>query len=52
VGGHIPLGAGPRLASKYKGTDQVCVCFFGEAAVGISAPSTKTLNMASRWKLP
>jgi pyruvate dehydrogenase E1 component alpha subunit len=51
VGGHIPLGAGLAFASKYKGTDQVCVCFFGEAAVNIGA-FHETLNMASVWKLP
>jgi len=51
VGGHIPLGAGLAFASKYKGSDQVCVCFFGEAAVNIGA-FHETLNMASVWKLP
>src|SRR5260370_41485691 len=35
VGGHIPLAAGLAFASKYRGTDQVCMCFFGEAAVNI-----------------
>ena len=51
VGGHIPLGAGLAFASKYKGGDQVCLCFFGEAAVNIGA-FHETLNMASVWKLP
>jgi pyruvate dehydrogenase E1 component subunit alpha len=51
VGGHIPLGAGLAFASKYKGSDQVCLCFFGEAAVNIGA-FHETLNMASVWKLP
>jgi pyruvate dehydrogenase E1 component alpha subunit len=51
VGGHIPLAAGLAFASKYKGGDQVCVCFFGEAAVNIGA-FHETLNMASVWKLP
>jgi pyruvate dehydrogenase E1 component alpha subunit len=51
VGGHIPLGAGLAFATKYKGGDQVCVCFFGEAAVNIGA-FHETLNMASVWKLP
>jgi len=51
VGGHIPLGAGLAFASKYKGTEQVTVCFFGEAAVNIGA-FHETLNMASVWKLP
>ncbi len=30
VGGHIPLGAGLAFASKYRGADQVTVCFFGD----------------------
>jgi pyruvate dehydrogenase E1 component alpha subunit len=51
VGGHIPLAAGLAFASKYKGGDQVCICYFGEAAVNIGA-FHETLNMASVWKLP
>jgi pyruvate dehydrogenase E1 component alpha subunit len=51
VGGHLPLGAGLAFAIRYKGGDQVCVCFFGEAAVNIGA-FHETLNMASVWKLP
>lgn len=51
VGGHIPLGAGIAFGIKYKGGDQVCLCFFGEAAVNIGA-FHETLNMASVWKLP
>src|SRR2546422_9617166 len=51
VGGHVPLAAGLGFAIKYKGGDQVCVCFFGEAAVNIGA-FHETLNMASGWKLP
>ena len=46
VGGHIPLAAGLAFAAKYRGTDQVCVCFFGEAAVNIGA-FHEALNMAS-----
>ena len=51
VGGHIPLAAGIAFASKYQGGDQVCICYFGEAAVNIGA-FHETLNMASVWKLP
>ena len=51
VGGHIPLAAGLAFAAKYKGGDQVAVCYFGEAAVNIGA-FHETLNMASVWKLP
>ncbi len=51
VGGHIPLAAGLAFAVKYKGGDQVCLCYFGEAAVNIGA-FHEALNMASVWKLP
>jgi pyruvate dehydrogenase E1 component alpha subunit len=51
VGGHIPLATGLGFAIKYQGGDQVCVCFFGEAAVNIGA-FHEALNMASVWKLP
>jgi pyruvate dehydrogenase E1 component alpha subunit len=51
VGGHIPLAVGIAFAIKYQGGDQVCVCYFGEAAVNIGA-FHEALNMASVWKLP
>ncbi len=51
VGGHIPLAAGIGFAIKYRGGDQVCLCYFGEAAVNIGA-FHEALNMASVWKLP
>lgn len=51
VGSHIPLAAGIGFAIKYRGGDQVCLCYFGEAAVNIGA-FHEALNMASVWKLP
>src|SRR5436189_3715225 len=51
VGGHIPLAAGIGFAIKYKGGDEVCLCYFGEAAVNIGA-FHEALNMASVYKLP
>src|ERR1041385_1583895 len=51
VGGQIPLGAGIALAEKYKGTDNVCVCYMGDGAVRQGA-FHETLNMAMYWKLP
>ncbi|HEV8304302.1 MAG TPA: pyruvate dehydrogenase (acetyl-transferring) E1 component subunit alpha [Gemmatimonadales bacterium] len=51
VGGHIPLAAGIAFAVKYRAGDQVCLCYFGEAAVNIGA-FHEALNMASVWKLP
>ncbi|HXC24377.1 MAG TPA: pyruvate dehydrogenase (acetyl-transferring) E1 component subunit alpha [Gemmatimonadaceae bacterium] len=51
VGGHIPIAAGAGFTIKYRGGDQVCVCFFGEAAVNIGS-SHEALNIASLWGLP
>src|SRR6266550_4422299 len=51
VGGHIPLAAGLAFAIKYRDGDQVCLCYFGEAAVNIGA-FHEALNMSSVWKLP
>ena len=51
VGGHIPIATGAGFAIKYRGGDQVCVCFFGEAAVNNGA-FHEALNMAALWKLP
>ena len=51
VGGHIPLAAGIAFGIKYKGGNQVVLCYFGEAAVNIGA-FHEALNMAAVWKLP
>jgi len=51
VGGHLPLATGMAFAAKYRGTDQVAVCYFGEAAVNNGA-FHESLNMAALWKLP
>jgi pyruvate dehydrogenase E1 component alpha subunit len=51
VGGQIPLATGTAFASKYQGTDQVTLCFFGEAAVNQGA-FHESLNMAQLWKIP
>lgn len=51
VGGHLPIATGVGFAISYRGGDQVCLCFFGEAAVNIGA-FHEALNMASLWNLP
>ena len=51
VGGQIGVGTGMAYASKYKGTGQVTICFFGEAAVN-QGIFHESLNMAQLWKLP
>ena len=51
VGGQIGVGTGMAYAAKYKGTGQVAMCFFGEAAVN-QGIFHESLNMAALWKLP
>jgi pyruvate dehydrogenase E1 component alpha subunit len=51
VGGQIGVGTGMAYAAKYKGTGQVVLCFFGEAAVN-QGIFHESLNMAQLWKLP
>lgn len=51
VGAQIGTGAGLAFAEKYKGTDNVCLTFFGDGAArqGILH---EVFNMAMTWKLP
>lgn len=51
VGAQIGTGAGLAFAEKYKGTDNVALCFFGDGAArqGILH---ETFNLAMLWKLP
>jgi pyruvate dehydrogenase E1 component alpha subunit len=51
VGGHIPLATGMAFAAKYRDTEQLAVCYFGEAAVNNGA-FHEALNLAALWKLP
>jgi pyruvate dehydrogenase E1 component alpha subunit len=51
VGGHVPIAAGVAFAIKYRGGDQVILCYMGEAAVNNGA-FHEALNMAALWKLP
>jgi pyruvate dehydrogenase E1 component alpha subunit len=51
VGAQIGTGAGLAFAEKYRNTDNVVLCFFGDGAArqGILH---ETFNMAMLWKLP
>lgn len=51
VGGNIPLAAGIAFADKYKGNDNVTLCYMGDGAVRQGA-FHEALNMAMTWKLP
>lgn len=51
VGGQMPLGAGIAFAEKYKGTNNVNICYMGDGAVRQGALN-ESFNMAMLWKLP
>jgi pyruvate dehydrogenase E1 component alpha subunit len=51
VGAQIGTGAGLAFAEKYKGTDAVALCFFGDGAAR-QGMLHETFNMAMLWKLP
>src|SRR3954471_5306265 len=51
VGGSAGIATGAAFAAKYRGTDQVAVCFFGEGALG-KGLLYEELNLAQLWKLP
>lgn len=51
VGGHLPVAAGIGYGIRLKGTDQVCLCFFGDGAVNEGA-FHEALNVSALWDLP
>lgn len=51
VGGQLALALGIAWGIHYRGGDQVCVCFLGDAAVNQGA-FHESLNMAAIWNLP
>ena len=51
VGAQIGTGAGLAFAERYKGTDNVVICFFGDGAAR-QGMLHETFNMAMLWKLP
>src|SRR5829696_6677300 len=51
VGAQIGTGAGIAFAEQYKGTDNVCLTFFGDGAAR-QGMLHEIFNMAMTWKLP
>jgi pyruvate dehydrogenase E1 component alpha subunit len=51
VAGSVGIATGAAFSAKYRGTDQVAVCFFGEGALG-QGVLYEEMNMAQLWKLP
>jgi len=51
VGAGIPIATGSGYSAKIRGTDQVTVAFFGDAASN-QGTFYESINMAAAWKLP
>jgi pyruvate dehydrogenase E1 component alpha subunit len=51
VGAHLPLAAGMALADKYRHSDAVTLCFFGDGATNIGY-FHESLNLSKVWQLP
>jgi 2-oxoisovalerate dehydrogenase E1 component len=51
VGAGIPVATGAGLSARTRGTDDVCLCFFGDGASN-QGTFHESLNMAAVWKLP
>jgi len=51
VGAGIPIATGSAYSAKVRGTDQVTVAFFGDAASN-QGTFHESINMAAAWKLP
>jgi pyruvate dehydrogenase E1 component alpha subunit len=51
VGAHLPLAAGIGFGHKYRGEDNVCLCFFGDGAMHQGA-FREALNLAGIYELP
>jgi pyruvate dehydrogenase E1 component alpha subunit len=51
VGGSAGIATGAAFSAKRLKTNQVCVCFFGDGAMG-QGLLYEVMNMAALWKLP
>lgn len=51
VAGHIPLAVGIAHAIKYRGDEQVVVCYFGDGST-TNGYFHEAMNIAAVWRLP
>ncbi|HXM54144.1 MAG TPA: thiamine pyrophosphate-dependent dehydrogenase E1 component subunit alpha [Candidatus Dormibacteraeota bacterium] len=51
VGGSAGIATGAAMSARWRGSDQVAVCFFGDGALG-QGLLYEAMNMAALWRLP
>lgn len=51
VGGGLPIASGAGLSIKYRGTDQVCLAFFGDATSN-QGTFHESINLCAAFRLP
>ena len=51
VGASVPIGAGLAFGDKYRGNDNVTLCYFGDGAAH-QGQVYESFNMAKLWNLP
>jgi TPP-dependent pyruvate/acetoin dehydrogenase alpha subunit len=51
LGGCFPIAAGAALSARYRGTDQVCLCFFGDGTAN-RGTFHEAASAAALWKPP
>jgi TPP-dependent pyruvate/acetoin dehydrogenase alpha subunit len=51
VASAVPVAVGAGLSAQVRGTDQVCLTFFGDGASNAGAVH-ESMNLAAVWKLP
>lgn len=51
VAAGLPIAVGAALSATMRGTDQVCLCFFGDGAAN-AGPFHEALNLAAVWHVP
>jgi 2-oxoisovalerate dehydrogenase E1 component len=51
VGAGMPIAVGAALSAQMRGTDQVCLSFFGDGAAN-AGPFHESLNLAAIWNVP
>lgn len=51
VGAHLPISVGAAFASRYRGADDINLCFFGDGSTNIGT-FHEAMNLGALWRLP